>query len=776
MVSASVCSRTRGVGVGVQPDRAGRRLGLTGETGGERDGRDGEGELADHVGGASLRASLSDRQDAPPAPIPARGEGGGLREDPRGSERIDCDGRARSGCLLLAAGLLGLAPEPPPPPSTSRARRGDRRARRSPVTPPPTTSPPCSPRPARRGRRRTWRPPCPAPPAPASVTCPLAADPDDRGRPRRPATTSFASSADVTVPQSIDGGDGNDVLTRRRRAATSSPAATATTRSTAAVASTTTSARPATTRSGPTTASRSGSPAAPATDMRHQRLHRHHRRVRERRRRRQRRLRQPGGLQRRAARRSAPARPRSSATASTRTATAATTSTATPTATASRSRSTATTRTRRSGRARSRSAATRSTRTATAAPSRGSWSPALVTNRWAVDGARDAAADARGRGVAPKDAGRDALLPRQLVPVQACTQRRTVAARPRPGLVLARCSGARGCAPGTRLTLHDHRRRSRSGAPSPTRSGAARCPIRGSSAGRPATRRGTRAEPRAGASRSALLAARAGAAAAGRARSRSTARPIIYTGEPGRGQDRRLRDRRPACASPASAAPARRPDARLHDLAADDQSVVCPRPASTSVLLNLGDGDDVAAISASVTLPVTINGGAGNDGLFGGSGVDTFNGGAGDDNLVARDGRAEQLNCGAGNDTAISDDGDTRISCEQIEGDADLDGVRRPADCDDANPALRPGATDVPDNGDRRELRRRRRHRPRPRPRRDRAPAGLQRRRSPRSGPARARSSATRSTRTATRGSSRSRRCSGSLPTCWSRSARAPAT
>ena len=94
-----------------------------------------------------------------------------------------------------------------------------------------------------------------------------------------------------------------------------------------------------------------------------------------------------------------------------------------------------------------------------------------------------------------------------------------------------------------------------------------------------------------------------------------------------------------------------------------------------------------------------FNGGAGNDGLFGGGGIDIFDGGSGDDNIISRDGRAEQVDCGTGNDTAISDDGDTRISCEEIEGDADGDGVRRPADCNDTNPGIRPGVADAPDDG-----------------------------------------------------------------------------
>ena len=135
------------------------------------------------------------------------------------------------------------------------------------------------------------------------------------------------------------------------------------------------------------------------------------------------------------------------------------------------------------------------------------------------------------------------------------------------------------------------------------------------------------------------------------------------------------------------------------EVSPDAQTVDCPKGGVSLVVLALGTGNDVAAVSANVSVPVRFDGGDGSDGLFGGGGTDAFFGGAGNDNVVSRDGRGEEVDCGAGQDTAISDDADTRTSCEEIEGDADGDGVRRPADCNDANPGIRPGATDTPDDG-----------------------------------------------------------------------------
>jgi hypothetical protein len=136
-----------------------------------------------------------------------------------------------------------------------------------------------------------------------------------------------------------------------------------------------------------------------------------------------------------------------------------------------------------------------------------------------------------------------------------------------------------------------------------------------------------------------------------------------------------------------------------NDVTFENDTVDCPKSGIRLIRLDLGGGDDVATISPSVTIPVEFNGGAGRDGLFGSGGTDVFEGGPGADNVVSRDGRAEDVDCGDGLDTAISDDADTRRSCEQVEGDADGDGVRVPSDCDDTRPGIRPGVADVPENG-----------------------------------------------------------------------------
>jgi hypothetical protein len=113
-------------------------------------------------------------------------------------------------------------------------------------------------------------------------------------------------------------------------------------------------------------------------------------------------------------------------------------------------------------------------------------------------------------------------------------------------------------------------------------------------------------------------------------------------------------------------------------------------------------GDDVLAGNGVAN---QLAGGAGSDQLDGGGGFDALYGEDGVDLLRARDGNPERVDCGGDNDFAVLDAFDRVSGCEGVDAsaalqaDLDHDGIAAPADCDDADPAVRPGVVDAPDNG-----------------------------------------------------------------------------
>jgi hypothetical protein len=146
----------------------------------------------------------------------------------------------------------------------------------------------------------------------------------------------------------------------------------------------------------------------------------------------------------------------------------------------------------------------------------------------------------------------------------------------------------------------------------------------------------------------------------------------------------------------------------IDDLANDGQANERDNVHSDVEDVTGGDGSDaLTGNDRANVLSGDIGGDAspGNDTIEGGGGADSLFGQGGNDQLRARDGVSETVDCGPGTDTAIVDTIDTVRNCETVdasnvlEPDADRDGVAKPADCDDANPAIKPGATDIPDNG-----------------------------------------------------------------------------
>jgi Ca2+-binding RTX toxin-like protein len=125
--------------------------------------------------------------------------------------------------------------------------------------------------------------------------------------------------------------------------------------------------------------------------------------------------------------------------------------------------------------------------------------------------------------------------------------------------------------------------------------------------------------------------------------------------------------------------------------------------SSAPLLISAGAGSPLAS-------PITITGSPFNDFLHGSNLDDEITGGEGHDQLFghggadtidAYDGFSDRIECGDELDSVTADAADELVNCEYplVVVDGDGDGFTTEEDCDDKDPAIRPGATDVPGNG-----------------------------------------------------------------------------
>ena len=140
----------------------------------------------------------------------------------------------------------------------------------------------------------------------------------------------------------------------------------------------------------------------------------------------------------------------------------------------------------------------------------------------------------------------------------------------------------------------------------------------------------------------------------------------------------------------------------LNDLADDGRPGEHDNVRSDIEDIEATSGRDIIVGSAKANV---IRGLGGDDDITGGGGSDLIDGDQGDDTITDRDGAADRVDCGYGTDVFTGDEIDAAEGCEtqsrspELQTDVDGDGAARPVDCNDADPAIRPGAVDVPDDG-----------------------------------------------------------------------------
>jgi hypothetical protein len=88
----------------------------------------------------------------------------------------------------------------------------------------------------------------------------------------------------------------------------------------------------------------------------------------------------------------------------------------------------------------------------------------------------------------------------------------------------------------------------------------------------------------------------------------------------------------------------------------DPNQLVCEAPRIGGFWVNASDEDDVVSIARNISIPVTLNGGGGDDRLTGGAGNDLLHGDAGNDRLVGGKGD-DVLYGGEGDDVLIAGPG-----------------------------------------------------------------------------------------------------------------------